>query len=44
MSKLHDEEYLDQKVRVLVEPLIANLLREKPAEPVFFLLIIRFFS
>jgi len=36
MSKLPDDEYLDKKVRVLVEPLIANLLREKPAEPVIF--------
>ena len=31
---LSNEEYLEKKVRCLIEPLITSLLIEKPKEPV----------
>jgi len=35
MSKSQEaEQYLENKVKVIMEPLIATLLREKPDEPV----------
>jgi hypothetical protein len=37
-NQLSDDEYLTKNVRVLVEPLIATILREKPAEPILFMI------
>lgn len=31
---MNNEEYLEKKVRCLIEPLITSLLKEKPSEPV----------
>lgn len=34
MSNLSIKDYLNQKVNVVFEPIIANILRDKPKEPV----------
>lgn len=34
MSNLSPEEYLNKKVKVIFEPLINNILLEKPSNPV----------
>ena len=34
LSSWSNEEYLEKKVRCLVEPLITSMLIEKPGEPV----------
>jgi len=33
-KEMNNEEYLERKVRCLIEPLITSLLLEKPREPV----------
>ena len=39
MSKSQEaEQYLENKVKVIMEPLISTLLREKPEEPVLFMI------
>lgn len=47
VSSMSNEEYLEKKVRCLVEPLITSLLIEKPREPViikkFYKYLFRFY-
>ena len=35
VNKASSEEYLEKKVRCLIEPMVSALLIEKPKEPVF---------
>ncbi len=34
MSNLSAQDYLNQKVKVLFEPIISKILEDKPSEPV----------
>jgi len=35
MQNLSSEEFLNEKVRVVFEPMISKILLEKPEEPVY---------
>ena len=36
MSNLSDKDYLNGKVNIIFEPIITNILTDKPKEPVIF--------